>query len=129
MKKLIGTSLMLLSLTALAGNNKYEMTKEGFYSGRLDDGRACSVKVTNVKKSLFTRTVKSMDVQFVSPILVKNFSLVCENNFENGHWCTDVIKNDSFLVDTKAGYQADRTPKILFYVKQKAEWCRDLVIN
>lgn len=124
-KTLVAASLMILSITAFAGRNKYQMTKKGLYSGRLEDGRACSLEVTKIKKKFFTRMVTSMEARFVSPILVKNFSLFCEDNFENGHWC----EYKDFLVDTRAGWHVDSTPQILFFINGKANWCKDLVIN
>lgn len=129
MKAFIGFIMALASLNVFAGN-KYEMTKNGHYVGRLSDGRECSIEVSNIRKKLLTRTVTSMDVTIKVPGLVKSLSLGCEFNFENGHGCITRTSDFSIWIDTKAGYHADTAPNFMFSINNgEYKFCSDLVLN
>lgn len=121
--------LVFASSVVFASENKYAFNRNGNYVGSLEDGSACLLKVTNVKKNLFRTSVTSMNVEVNFPDYVGKFSLICKNYFMSGHECNGKSNNVSFLVTTYEDFDMDMAPFSILANDSFTRVCRDLVLN
>lgn len=122
---LIFLSLMT-TVSAFAGQNRFELNQKGLYVGKLKNGEACSIEVTSLEKKLITRKLVSLEAKINYRQTSTMLKLACKYDMENGKTCMAKTSKLSLWLDPKEGWTGDSYPWFIITKNEETEMCSDL---